>query len=1217
MPVADARSTRLVAPFIVAVVALLAFTSTLAAIGNPSPAPPRPAGTIDLSTVPLSFEPNYGQADPAIWFLARGAGASFALRATDLVMTLAGQQPAADAAAVAADRLAMHLVGANPTPAATGQDRLTGVVHYLIGADPTRWQTDVPTFARVHYQSVYPGVDVVYYGSQRQLEYDFVIAPGADPGQIQLRFTGASALRLSDDGDLLLATAAGEVRHRHPASYQDMDGERRPVASRYVLLAPDTVGFAIGAYDPGRPLVIDPLVVAATLIGSGGADNGLDIAVGAGGQIYITGVTSGAADDTNAFVAKLDPTGKTVLYTTYLGDQCNDSGRGIAVDAAGNAYITGQRGLLDQWDLCNIHNIFVAKLNPAGNALLYDLLVGGGDKEDTGSDIVVDAVGAAYVVGHASYNFPTTAGAFQTEGGFPGDAFVMKVSTTGQVVYATYLGGGGIDFGDGIAIDAAGNAYVTGTAASADFPTTTTAVQPTNPAFYNACFVSKLNAGGTDLLYSTYLGGDRSTTCSNIAVNASGDAYVVGSTTSADFPTTAGAADRTCGSDGECNPTYVCNPTIPPTCHFEYVTDAVVARLAPGKSGAASLVYATFLGGENRDDGYGIAVNGAGQAHVVGDTASLVAFPIVNPLQPHLAGERDGFVATLSAAGALLTSTYYGGSGQDSALAVALTNGRAFVTGWTRSTTLPGAGASTNAGSSDAFVAQFDLGGAAPPPATATPTATPTTKPPTGGPPTATPTRTPTVTPPAGGPGPAPGTTWYFAEGWTGTGFDEYLTILNAQPTAAEVRLTFYRKGQAPVVRTRSVAANSRETVTVHDETQGVGRNNGQGWAVSTLVQSTNGVGIVVERPMYFAYRGGVQANEGHIVIGATTPQPRWYFAEGYTGPGFDEYLTIMNPNPAPVGVKLTFFRKGASPLIRSLTVGANTRETVAVHDDGAGVGRNGGRGWEVSALVESVTGGHIVVERPMYFQYSAGIAGGHNAMGATAPQPRWYFAEGYTGAGFDEYLTIMNPNPTPVTVRLTYFRMGAGPVVRTRTVGASTRETVAVHDETQGVGRNGGRGWAVSTLIESVGGGAIVVERPMYFTYQSGFRAPGGHTVLGAAAPREHWSFAEGWTGPGFDTYLTIMNPNPTPVEARFTFYRNGASPVIKTRLIDANSRETVAVHDEVDGVGRNGGRGWAVSAQVDSLSGGPIVVERPSYFHYQAGFSAPGGDVVMGYTP
>ena len=347
---------------------------------------------------------------------------------------------------------------------------------------------------------------------------------------------------------------------------------------------------------------------------------------------------------------------------------------------------------------------------------------------------------------------------------------------------------------------------------------------------------------------------------------------------------------------------------------------------------------------------------------------------------------------------------------------------------------------------------------------------------------------------------PAPAATWYFAEGYTGPGFDQYLTIQNPNPTAAEVMLTYYLTGGVPpLTKPMTVPANSRSTVFVHEQELGVGRDQ----AVSAKVESSNGVGIVAERPMYFTYNpagGGAPITGGSNTVGATAPRTTWYFGEGYTGDGFDEYLTIQNPNDQTGTATITYYLDGAAPVERHVPLPANSRTTVAVHaaydaaTNPGGLGRlSVGHSTRVEASVD------VVAERPMYFRYTldagAGvITGGHNVMGAPAPAPAWYFPEGYTASGFDEYLTIQNPNPTAAQVMLTYYLAdGAAPLTRPIAVPGTSRYTVRVHELAEGVGRN----QAVSARVESLTPGVhIIAERPMYFAYPGAI--DGGHVGLG-----------------------------------------------------------------------------------------------------------------------
>jgi hypothetical protein len=305
---------------------------------------------------------------------------------------------------------------------------------------------------------------------------------------------------------------------------------------------------------------------------------------------------------------------------------------------------------------------------------------------------------------------------------------------------------------------------------------------------------------------------------------------------------------------------------------------------------------------------------------------------------------------------------------------------------------------------------------------------------------------------------------------------------MNPGTSPADVRVTYFLGGgQKPINRTYQVAARTRKTIAVHDTAEGVGR----GQEVAMRVESTNGVGIVAERPIYFRYNATIDG--GHTTVGASLPRATWYFAEGFTGDGFDQYLTILNPNGAAVPARLTFYLTNGLTRTSELTIDPTSRKTVAVHE-------LIGRGQAVSTKVEALNGAGIVAERPIYFRYGAGLTGGHVALGAAAPMRTWYLAEGYTGAGFDAYLTIQNPNPGPATVRITYYLRAGGPVVRELSVPGTSRVTVAIHDPAQGVGRD----QEVAARVESTNGVTIVVERPSYFRY--GTTVDGGHNVVGYA---------------------------------------------------------------------------------------------------------------------
>ena len=582
--------------------------------------------------LPLYFEANKGQTDEQVRFLARGSRSTLFLTPSEAVLVFTHRE-------VSRTVLRMTFIGANPEPSVVGAEELPGKANYFIGSDPANWRTDVPTYAKVRYKNVYPGIDLIYYGNQRQLEYDFVVSPGADPKRIRLGFQGADKLEVDAQGDLVLHTATGVIRQRKPVIYQEVEGARREIAGGYVLEGARRVGFRVTAYDAHRPLVIDPALFYSTYLGGSDSDEGFAIAVDTAGTAYVTGgtfsidfpTTQGAFQTTLvgfhgvAFVTKLNSTGSGLVYSTYLGGAIADRGQAIAVDIAGNAYVTGLTFSKDfpttpvafqsTPNLLAGNNAFVTKLNPLGSALVYSTYLGGISR-DHATGIAVDAAGNAYVTGNtSSVQFPTTPGAYQTTFGgsndvliYQGDAFVVKLDPTGSaLIYSTFLGGSGDDIAYGIALDSSGNAYVVGATASTDFPTTPGAFQPTFGGGEAHVFVAKVNPLGSALVYSTYLGGSDHDEGFGIALDGlpSPNAYVTGETRSTDFPIIPGAIQPTfAGGTG---------------------FDVFVTKLDPTGS---ALIYSTYLGGPGDDYGNAIAVDALPNpnAYVTGVTASTT-FP--------------------------------------------------------------------------------------------------------------------------------------------------------------------------------------------------------------------------------------------------------------------------------------------------------------------------------------------------------------------------------------------------------------------------------------------------------------------------------------------------------------------------------------------------------------------------------------------------------------
>jgi hypothetical protein len=523
-----------------------------------------------LERLPLCFEANHGQALPEAQFLARSRSGTFLLSpAKATVILTASEAPAPAARASAAGRVrnrrvqrhtvSLEFLGANGRAGMSGLDALSGKANYFLGSDPACWRANLPLFEKVRVAEVYPGIDVVYYGSQQKLEYDLVVAPGADAGAVRLRITGADRLELDAQGDLVLSIGDARLRQHKPVLHQLINGVVAPVAGGYRLLDPQTVGFQVGSYDSRAPLTIDPILTYASYFGGAGTDQAFGVAVDAAGNVYVAGETLSAGLSTtnafqpnynggypggigDAFVAKFSSTGSSLVYLTYLGGTGDDAALALAVDAAGAAYITGatdspnfpiasavQSAIAGSPSpIFGLHpfDAFVTKLSPSGSALVYSTYLGG-DNQEEGLAIAVGADTSAFVTGFTqSPNFPTNR---PYQAGLAGvaNAFVTKFSPAGSnLIYSTYLGGTNLDQGAGIAVDAAGRAFVTGMTSSTNFPTLL-AGQPRLGGGEDA-FVTVVAADGQSLVRSTYLGGAANDAAYKIALDAAGGAYVVG-----------------------------------------------------------------------------------------------------------------------------------------------------------------------------------------------------------------------------------------------------------------------------------------------------------------------------------------------------------------------------------------------------------------------------------------------------------------------------------------------------------------------------------------------------------------------------------------------------------------------------------------------------------------------------------------------------------------
>jgi hypothetical protein len=695
-------------------------------------------------SLPLDFEPNQGQTARRVRFLAHGPGYTLFLTANGAVLALQRIPYGPNRTRLPKPQrsvLRLNFIGANPHPQISGENRLPGRSNYFIGNNPSRWHTDVPTFAHVRFQGLYPGVDAVYYGRQGDLEDDFVVAPGANPDELRIQVAGADRVELSTDGDLVLETKTGEVELQRPIAYQEIGRQKRQVAVQYVWLAHNEVRLEAKGYRRNEPLIIDPVLSYATYLGGTGGDIAYGIAVDSSGDAYVTGTTASTnfptksavqtspGGDGDAFVSELNPTGSGLIYSTYIGGTGMDSGQGIAVDGSGDAYVAGTTGSANFPVTTGAYqttfgggdsNAFVAKLSPSGSALTYATFLGG-NAADLGEAIAIDSSGDAYVTGSTnSPNFPnlnalqtgnasctTTSPGIQT---CTADAFITKLNPNGSgLIYSTYWGGTAASSGQAIAVDAQGDCYVGGYTFATDFPTQLP-LQGANAGGTDG-FVSELNPSGSAAIFSTYWGGSGNDYVYGLALDSAGSIYITGQTQSDDFPTYGNAYQSAYGGNG----------------------DAFVSKFASPGANGSTVVYSTYLGGSQADEGNGIALDSSDDVFVAGYSQSS-DFPTLDAFQstPGISGAgtcgtvspvpnststicASAFVTELNASGQPVYSSYLGGSQNNVAQAVAVdSSGFPYVAGSTDSTNFPVIGGALQAAyagsgtSGNAFIAKVD-----------------------------------------------------------------------------------------------------------------------------------------------------------------------------------------------------------------------------------------------------------------------------------------------------------------------------------------------------------------------------------------------------------------------------------------------------------------------------------------------------------------------------
>lgn len=605
----------------------------------------------------LSFEANRGQSDPHVKFMARGKGSTIYLTGDSATVVATSMPPVPSGRAAAMSNriakpdlaqmktaaLTMRFTGGEHRGRVEGENRLPGMTNYFIGKDPARWHSAIPNYARVRYRNVYPGVDVVYYGQQRELEFDLELAPRANPANIKMQFDGAAPIRVDDSGDLVLGTGSSQMLLRKPAVYQIENGKKKALGNRYRMLGRARVGIEVASYDRRKPLVIDPVLTFSTYLGGSAADAALAVTSDSSGNAYITGfasstnfpgVSASVYQDTlkgnyDAFISKFNSSG-TLLYSTYLGGSDFDEGLGIAVDSTGAVYVAGETFSSDFppgfGTFAGTNDGFVAKLSPGGTSLVFSRLLGGATStggiqgaESVASSIAIPAGCssncAPFVTGETTTSdFNPTPGALQGSAFNQFNAFVTSVSADGsQLLYSTYYSAAPSAADDGrgpyaaaIAVDGSGDAYITGVSDVAMLPNTVGV-----PYAGGAdCFVAELNSSGNEVIFARYLGGIGYDYGLGIALDpgcsSNCNSYIAGLTWSNDFPTTSGAFQTTFGG----------------------YSDAFVTKL----NGSGSILYSTYLGDAGDDGAQAISVDSSGSAYVTGFT-TFTNFPQVNPLR--------------------------------------------------------------------------------------------------------------------------------------------------------------------------------------------------------------------------------------------------------------------------------------------------------------------------------------------------------------------------------------------------------------------------------------------------------------------------------------------------------------------------------------------------------------------------------------------------------
>jgi uncharacterized repeat protein (TIGR01451 family) len=1181
-----------------------------------------------LAQQPLAFEENRGQFAAATRFVARGAGYDIALTDADATLALHRLGRNANGTTSAATvRMTVAGAGANAHTSLAGEDVLPGVVHHYRGASAShaRIAATARTFTRVTRPNVYDGIDLVYYGNQQQLEYDFIVAPGRDPQAIRLQFEGTSNLTIDEEtGDLLLQVDGGDpVRQHKPYSYQIVDGAKREIASRYVIAANNEVRFDVASYDRSRPLVIDPTLVYSSYFGGTSQEQISAIALDAAGNIYVTGVTEdnagfpttpdafqptkpGPATSKDAFVAKFNPTGTALIFSTFLGgsDDENETERlgSIAVDAAGYVFLTGSTLSADfpvtpdaddatfSGDAgAGSGDAFYTKLAPNG-AMVYSTFIGG-DKRELGTGIAVDNDGNVYISGRTNSTpadgFVITPNAYDnTLGG--ADAFLVKFNKFNQKVYATYLGGANpentYDKLGGVACDNNGRAYLTGDTWSTDFPIVGGA-QPTFGGGYDAwvAVIDTTKSGAQSLVYSSYLGGTNTDAGYGIAYAGNGQFVVVGETRGA----------------------FTVKNALYPT-YGGGLRDGFIAKYDSTQTGPASLLWATYYGGTGNDYASTVAVDPNGDIHFVGETTSA-NFPLVNAIRNTMQS-FEPFVVKLNSTGtAAHFSTFYGSNTNNKAVRGVAANsiGETYFAGWTwNNRTNPPyddgfmiRNAFQNiygGGDGDGTIAK--IGYASDVQLTMTATPEPVR-----------PNELLTYTISVVNAGTDPAGTVVVTDtlpnvvtfqsctatngGICAGGATPTITFNGLGPNALANITIQVRVNNVPLGPNASFTNTATMTVSSMDTNPA---NNTANFVSHTPALTPDGDDDTDGMPNWWESAYGLNPwsndaengpNGDPDGDGKTNLQefqegthPRGfvitYFAEGATGSFFDTRFALANPGDTDALVLARFQRDDGQQVRHYIRVAAHSRATI----EAATV--PGLESANFSTLIEADE--RVVADRTMTWDKTR--YGSHAERGTlTRTATTWYLAEGATHGNFSLFYLIQNPGDTAANVEITFLLpTPKPPVVLPLTVPAHTRYTLPV-DEVPGLEME-----EMAGIVRSTNNQPIVVERAMYLNTPTQAFA-GGTSAAGVTDPATRWFLAEGATGPFFDMFILIGNPSEQTAQIEMTYLLPDGSRITKPIEVAGLSRKTINVELEDPRL-----LNAAISTIVTSTNAVPVVVER-----------------------